>query len=394
MLDHVSDGPERNISDMLAAFCSHDDLTSNHGFGQLAEVTRRGLHAYLRTKLHSVDAREDVVQEVLRRIWSRRSQFQNRGVSAWWRLVKQAADQCRIDYVRKVGAERAWDDSETGEIPATETVLVDDFLDSLVDRKTFYRFADELWLGFDPSLSEQQRTRRILAAELFYIEGMTWDEVCAILNRNESGPVVSRAELDVWLEAATTIRSLAFRMLYRTNEELAGHLLGIASASEADLNQVTVQAMSSDRAISTTSAWTREEIRVILWRYRDAERQDRILAHELCLLDKSEMANLFDRCLENFPFVPLMKRLCHQLAKWPKAQQELTDQGLWQRLVFEYYCRETTQHRDIYERTANAAELAPYHLTMGMLNVWLSNGRLMAKLANYAASHAMEISRK
>ena len=385
---------EPNLSDMLAAFCSQDDLTSTQAFEQIAAVTRRGLHAYLRLKLHSFDAREDIVQEVLRRIWSRRSQFQNRGVSAWWRLVKQAADQCRIDYVRKVGSERAWDDSETGDIPAAETVLIDDLLDTLADRNTFYRFADELWLGFDPRLSEQQRTRRILAAQLFYVEGMTWDDVCAILNRNESGSMVSRAELDVWLESAATIRSLAFRMLYRTNEELSGHLLGIPDASEADLNQITVQAMSSEIPISSSSTWTREEVRVILWRFRDAERQDRILAHELCLLDKSELAILFDRCLEDFPFVPLMKRLCHQLSKWPKAQQELTDQGLWQRLVFEYYCRDTTQHRDIFERTAGAAELAPYHLTMGMLNVWLSNGRLMTKLANYVASHAMETSRK
>ena len=390
----MSDGIEPNMSDILAAFCSQDELTSTHAFEKLSVLTRRGLHSYLRVKLHSLDAREDIVQEVLRRIWSRRNQFQNRGPSAWWRLVKQAADQCRIDYVRKIGAERAWDDSETGDVPAAEQLMVDDLLDTISDRENLYRNADELWLGFDIRLSEQQRTRRTLAAQLFYIEGMAWDDICAILNRKGQGPSVTRAELDVWLGSAATIRGLAFRMLYQSNDELAGHLLGIEGASEADLNQITVQAMSSDLPIALDNRWTREETRIILWRYRDAERQDRILAHELCQLDKTELADLFDRCLNCFPFVPLMKRLCDQLSKWPKAQQELMDQGLWQRLVFEYYCRDTTQHRDIYERTAYAAELAPYHLTVGMLNVWLSNGRLMAKLAKYVSSQVTEASIK
>ena len=380
---------DASIADLLHAFCSKDHHTSARAFEQLSVLTRRGLCSYLRGKLHSLEAREDVIQEVLRKIWTRRDQFENRGASAWWRLVKQAADQCRIDYVRKVGLETQWDDNETGEIPETESTAIDLLLDTISEHRSFYRLADELWLGFSAQHTDEQRARGILAAKLFYVEGLPWDDVCSILNQNGQDSILTRSELDTWLGSAAIIRSLAFQILYQSNDNLTGFLLGLNNPDARQLNDLTNLAMSVHPSAPPLDGWTWEEIRVILWRYRDAERQDRILANELCTLNKSELTEFFDRCLQKFPFISLMNRLCDLLAKWPNAQKELADHGLWQRLVIEYYCRDTTQHRDIFERTSPAAELAPYHLTTGMLNVWLSNGRLLAKLVAYVEAQGV-----
>jgi hypothetical protein len=141
--------------------------------------------------------------------------------------------------------------------------------------------------------------------------------------------------------------------------------------------------MSGGNSAEPPGNWTWPEVQVILWRYRQAERVDKILAHELCSVEKDEMAVLFDRCLEKFPFSDVMKQLLDSLERWPHATRELSEPGLWQRLVFEYFCRETTNHRDIFERTSPPAALASYKLTMAMLNVWLSNGRLFTRLASH-----------
>ncbi len=164
------------------------------------------------------------------------------------------------------------------------------------------------------------------------------------------------------------------------------HLLGLANDDYAGLIEVCRKATSNEETSIAPGGWTWAEVRAIVWRYRHNERLDQILARSLCTHTKSELQHLFDRCVELFPFLEVMNRLRRDLAAWPKAEQALSTPGLWQRLVFQCYCRDTTQHRDIHERTAPAAALAGYNLTPGMLNVWLSNGRLFTKLASYIQS--------
>ena len=374
---------ENSLERLLAAFSGPDEPKAARAFEELSVLTRRGLNSYLRERLHSEEAREDVIQDVLRRIWTRRLQFENRGAAAWWSLVKLAAEQCRVDLVRKVGSEVTWDEAEVGEVPSDEMSSVDAVLQDLNDANELYRAADELWLGFDPSLSDAERARRTLAAHLFFNLNMEWHQVSDVLNRGKPSETVKRGQLDAWLANPATIRSLAFRTLYLDNAGLTACLLQLPSDEPSELQKVRMQAMTQNPTDNPSGNWTWTEIRVILWRYRDAERVDRILARESCVYDKQEIQAIFDRCLAEFPFPKIMERLCTSLTKWPKARQELTESGIWQRLVFEIYAKDTTQHRDIHDRTSPAASLAPYSLTPGMLNVWLSSGRMFAKLASY-----------
>jgi len=376
---------EPTLDELLTAFCSKDEAKASRAFELLAVLTRRGLNGYLREKLHSHEAREDVIEEVIRRIWTRRLQFQNRGSAAWWSLVKLAADQCRIDLVRKVGSEVAWDESELGDIPSQDLPAMEALLEAIEERNDLYRVADEVWLGFPPELSERDRARRVMAADLFFTQGFTWEQVCDVLNRGDRTAKVTRTTLDSWLSAPSTIRAFAFRNLYLENSRLAEHLLNL-SGDEGELERISRLATSGDESQDPPENWSWPEVRAVIWRYLEGDRQDRIVARDLCTLNKEDLQSLFDRCLADFPFLENMKRMSADLAKWPRAREELQETGLWQRIVFEYYCKDTTHHRDIHDRTAPAAALAPYNLTLGMLNVWLSNGRLFAKLAAYVQS--------
>jgi DNA-directed RNA polymerase specialized sigma24 family protein len=379
----MNDRSEPTLGELLAGFASADDVRAARAFEGLAVLTRRGLHSYLRGRLHSQEAREDVIQEVLRRIWIRRGQFENQGTAAWWSLVRLVAEQCRVDLVRKIGAEIAWDEYELAEIPSGELVVMEALLEDLDDRQALYRAADELWLGFDPALSERDRARRVLAAHLFFSKRLGWDQICDLLNRNSRDAPVTRAQLDGWLIAASTIRALAFRSLYRDNTRLTCHLLGLGDDDPGELLQIARMAASGDQTQPPPAGWTWDEVRIILWRYREAERHDRILAKERCTLNKQELKLLLDRCVGMFPFLGNMEQLISDLSRWPEARKELAAAGVWQRLVFEYYGQDSPNHQDIFDRTAAPAALAPYHLTLGMLNVWLSNGRLAAKLASF-----------
>lgn len=64
--------------------------------------------------------------------------------------------------------------------------------------------------------------------------------------------------------------------------------------------------------------------------------------------------------------------------------------GLWQRLAFQYWYRDSLPHKDIHDRIQPAyrhvAEPAHPEITLGRLNVWLSNGRLLERLARAVRS--------
>jgi hypothetical protein len=78
-----------------------------------------------------------------------------------------------------------------------------------------------------------------------------------------------------------------------------------------------------------------------------------------------------------------MNMLLEKLDRAPQlnAKSVLGTSGLWQRLAFQYRYQDELTHRDIQDRTDPPASLVAYSITLGMLNVWLSNGRLLTQLA-------------
>jgi hypothetical protein len=109
---------------------------------------------------------------------------------------------------------------------------------------------------------------------------------------------------------------------------------------------------------------------------------EQILRLEACTLTEPELLDLCDRCTRIFPFAERMKTLLTRVGT-QCASLGLKKPGLWQRLAFEYWVFDALPQNDIGLRTDPAAVLAGTRVTRGQLNVWLSNGRLVRRIAEY-----------
>lgn len=371
----------------LRRFTGPDAGEAERAFDRLMRQTTPMLRSYLQWKIPVPDDREDVIQEVKQRLWRSRQRLEDRGMGGWWRYVKTTADRITIDYFRERSAAASLDDPEMGEIPDADLPDVDALVGVLVDRERLYRLADACWLG----APAPDHSRRLLAAKLFYVDGLPWSDVCEIVGRGSPDRrPPSRRELDDWLADQTVLAHLAYSSLYVSNDALTQRLLGLPAGDPESLERLARRAAEiaardaePDEAPPTEN-WTWPEIAAILWRFRHAMLLDQIVRLQACRLDLNELEQLFDRCRDLFPFSTTVVRLKESTKASPGAGDVLSGAKLWQRLVFQYFAADTLPHRDIHDRTAPAAEAVGYQLTLGMLNVWLSNGRLMKSLAKFA----------
>jgi hypothetical protein len=170
---------------------------------------------------------------------------------------------------------------------------------------------------------------------------------------------VSRAELDRWLSDPALLRYLCYTELYIPAEQLAGLLRAEAS-------------------------WVPAEAEVIGWIARGLT-FERIADRRDCPLPPEELSDLRVRLRAALPFRRRMRELLRAVRERAgiDAAPHLARTGLWQRLAFQYRYWDDLPHRDIQERVAPPAEEVNVEVNAGMLNVWLSGGRLLGRLARY-----------
>ena len=356
---------------LLRLFAEPDEVRAGRAFAELARPARGWLHARLRSALPDPGEREDVIQETLCAVWQYRARYRPRGVAAWYALLRRAAHHRLIDRARARGPATV-ELSEDFEPPAPEVTEEEEFRRfCAVEARRLRRLADALWLGFSPTENPRKTTRRLLAAQLFYRDGLPWQAVLRILagSGRGTGPH-SRQELDEWLAAPAAARQLAFSHLYCSGEALERLLVGT----------------EDERPVAAGSP----EASAVGWRYRLGLPVEQVLARRDCCLSREALLALHDRCRAAFPFERLMNELLEALERHPTGHRELADAGLWKRLVFEYSYRDGLTQRDILDRLQPAAARASYRLTAGMLNVWLSNGRLTQSLSRFLALHTPE----
>ena len=176
---------------------------------------------------------------------------------------------------------------------------------------------------------------------------------------------MTRERLDAWLTDPAVLRHLACSRLYLDNAALAAYLLASAS-------------------------FTDDERQVVRWRYGRGMLLESLLARQDCLLDRAGLVRLGERCEALFPFGPWMSALCAAMDAGGAALPADGLTGLWQRLAFAYAYRDELAHRDIQARTRPAAQAVGKDVTDAMLNVWLSNRRLLLRLARFVAAQEGE----
>jgi hypothetical protein len=121
-----------------------------------------------------------------------------------------------------------------------------------------------------------------------------------------------------------------------------------------------------------------------LWRYRNGLSTTKILQMDP-ELTPAVVEGALTKCRERLPFRRIAAKVSDGLRSSRAPFDPLRSPGLWKRLAFQYHTFHELPHKQILERTEPAAHEGGFVLTAGMLNVWLSNGRLFQQLASYAA---------
>lgn len=344
---------------------------------------RRFLQAHLRRRIPEDPA--DLVQETLARVWSARRRYQDLGEASWYAFLKRIADRCAVDLIRQRGADVAL---LCEELPGEE--LTD--LESLFSHGTAagcLQQADGLWLELTPGLARAAHQRRLLATQLFFLDRAGWVDILDALNQPAGLPHVNREELDDWLSDPSVQRHLAYSELYVDGDGLAAHLLGLGEDTPAAvLDQLARQAAQSDLAGTSPRGWTWLEVQVLLWRVRHGLSVDQIATRADCPVSPEDIQELGDRLVAEYPFTHRLARLREALEEHGSlAGPVLSHLGLWQRLAFQYRYLDELPLRDIHDRIAAPAREAGVEVTSGMLNMWLSGGRLLKRLARRIQTH-------
>lgn len=356
-------------------FSSTDDSVREKGYSSLVVRSRKYIQYQLAgSRLREAD-REDVIQDVIFRIWKVRHRLNFPNVGSWWRYLRILTGNCLVDYIRAKDTSTPIEDMDQVDIPEDEVELVDDLMEAIEDRRRLYRLADDVFLDVPPDLSERARNRRLLAAKMLIIDKIRWQSVCQILNAGSSeDPQVSRSDLDEWVSTPWLIRTLAYHELHWENDRLYEYLLQRAKADGS-------------------REWTAVEALAVQFRYRHAMRVDQIVARLGDRIIKEDLIAIFDSCDKRLPFIEIVRRLNGDFDFGGSARKYLVAPGLWHRLVFQYYAHNGLPHRDIYNRTSPAAREAGFVLTMAILNVGLSNGRMFKRMADHYAgrnNHAVQ----
>jgi DNA-directed RNA polymerase specialized sigma24 family protein len=387
-------------ADHLKRFAGKDEVNARQALDWLftndRDCVARALGSAVRnTQGMNANDLEDIISETFTRIWIARDRYRYEGVPAWHKYLTTTAKYIFIDKVR---ARKSNISLDMNHIPPKDLDILIAFLEALFHKdmddwvgqgegKWMYHQANLLWLGLDAALPPHTHTRQLVAAQLYYLEGVPEAELAEFLPPSQPDePPLTKQTLAKWLRDPGVLRYLTYNALYYSNDRLAGHLLGlpepvcVAALNAQEQAARAVKGETIDRANGETA--------VILWRYRHGESAEDILARAECPLDRKELSALLAGLEGRLPFNKQMADVLAGIGRVRgrmEAEEILRKPGLWQRLALQYRYAEDLSLRDVHARIQSAAQQVGYKITENMLEAWLSGRRLVKRLAHFCA---------
>lgn len=353
----------------------------------LLEQHREFINRYAWRWLFRTEDREDVAQEVYLKLWKARPQFKNQGGQAWRGMLKVTTLRACVDLLRRTAREITTEDGGNPEPPDNVLAEADELVAHLVRSAVGQRLihqADALWLGLDPAQSPQDRTRQLLAAKLFYVEGHPIPHILRRLSATPTQPTLTRERLEAWLAGVGVLRYLAYEALYYSSEALVAVLLEQAMPPELRrLESLGLQARSQPVGETPPGGWNWEEVLVVLARYYRGLTVEQIFSRRDCRNTREELNEITERSRMRFPFKREMADLLRCLEESPGLpikEAFVKQPGLWQRLAFQYWYADQLSQLDILERIHPPAEVVEASVNATTINAWLSGGRLRKRL--------------
>lgn len=348
---------------------SSDEHTANKACSILLGWLQR-TQTYRIQRIVPNSAVDDVIQNVLAKIWQGRGKLEYRGLLRWKVLIRLMVHQACVDWLKKNREVQFPKDFDIGIPDKPEPSR--EYLDKL---------CGEVWLGYPRDLPLNERNRRVLAVQLHYEnDELSWDQIWQLVHNREATPR-DRETYEGWLADDALLRDYAFRALYAGGPEIVRELLNLQET--LDLFELASQSLDGDRDERFCPGWTHAEVAAIVWRFGFDSLRAQTLARPDNRLTEQEFDELCVRCEGNQMFNNRMQRLLKSLGH--QAQSVFAKQRVYKRLAYEYGIRNSIPQRDVHWRMAGPAALAGYILTMATLNAWISGGRLEKELGGAAA---------
>jgi DNA-directed RNA polymerase specialized sigma24 family protein len=363
------------------------------------ELARQGLHLLFRQSApvlvrfvcrdlgeQGEDA-HDIVQEVFDRVWRARKRIQFVDGARWHRFLQVVARNCLQDRWRASGRLEPLTEETIGDSSqAPERSL--DALRQAAQLQLGMRVADTLWLGLDPSEPDDLRTRRLLASQLFYLRGASFDQTLRLaFGVTDSHDVSARRGLQAVLSEPATMRLLVCRSLSLDRDQVLSIILNPEDPPEPEaLNRLTERAMKvrgEEEAVQAIGGWTWREVRGLLGQFRFGSTARGLSSPLHGEFTTEEIDDLSVRSARRLPFESRMSRLLDGIDRaQPPGANALRTAGLWRRLIFEYAYITQLPQKQIVSWLGPAARLAGYHgVTEANVNALISARRLIGQLS-------------
>jgi len=339
-------------------------------------LTLRFLDRHLKGYLPRREDREDAISEVRYRLLRRPGELDLPNRAAWLALVATVGSRIAIDMLRSKHGDLDLEYPE--DVPEKDYPFIE-VIALLMEDAEAAGVLDELWLGVAPKLSAAERKRRLLAAQLFYLNNLHWDQICQILSANGT---VTREMLDEWLGERSVLLCLAYAKLHRGNERLSGTIIAPENPlPSCELDKLSRLALL-DSPAKPPAGWTWSDLRIVFWRYRNGLPDRKIL--QMCSsVDQQAIDGVVQICEPRMPFAQNAKRLVAGAQARRVQGEPFKAQGLWRRLAFQYGFIEDLPQKHILERIDPATKVIGARFTAGMLAVGLA-GRYLSEIIAYA----------
>jgi RNA polymerase sigma factor (sigma-70 family) len=359
------------------------------------------LHAYLRnTGVSSADDRDDLISKAFIKLWAARKRINFPSDSAGRSYLFTIVNRCMVDAIRDFARTRTVSvemlhgtDDEPTSCESPEALVY-----ARVISAQLMTAANCLWLGLDSSLLPATHTRQLLAAQLFYLENCTLEEIVLQLQpaRPPGEPTLTIAVLETWLNHAGVIRLLAYEQLCYDSARLLNIVLGIRKLTPDLISNLWHCARSSPPDAPAIDELSWAAVAVAIMRYQLAISFDEVAAARNEVVrswgySQPQILALLETVRSRLPFSrdveALLDRLeCH--ARMAKSRHHvLALPDVWQRLAFQYSYIMDLAQKDTLERVQPAAGTAGYRLAESTLNVWISGKRLQKRLLKYWQEH-------
>ncbi len=335
---------DSDLRRLLEDFVGPDETRAQASFTKLSPRIRAFIKSYLGSSQVQAEQQEDIAAKTMIRLWNNRLNIKIQSISQWWNYVRKTAKNVTIDMLPKEQVMDLFDD-----ILAEETPDIDAAIQARHQSKLFYFAANHLWLGLRES--SRRMLKRLLTMQLFYLDKRDWKEVSV------TAGIRDRSRLDALLESQESLCLLAFHELYSSGRDIVGH----------------IERKWPDREPAVTA--------ILRMRYVygfSAMRISQALGYE----DSIYVDSVLEESLTKLPFRSRMMRLIK--LKHPK-KAILSEQGIFKRASFQYAFSPSQEYPQtlISELLCPPAEVSNCKFNPGILNMWLSGGRLEDELKKF-----------